>query len=155
MFLFDPTFGTSFENCEKEIHRLMERAQAEVLLCRRWDERRLAFKIKGRKRGVYVLVYFQAPPDNIAPLERDVRLSESILRVLILSAEGMSREHMEGMAACCPEAMPRTAEDADERGGGHGEGTGRRRHYDTSETRQAEGPRAEAAVAKAVDSQES
>ena len=64
MFLFDPTFGGSFENCETEIRRLMTRAEAEILLCRRWDERRLAYKIKGRKRGVYVLVFFKAPTDR-------------------------------------------------------------------------------------------
>ena len=52
MFLFDPTFGSSFENCEREIQRLLERADAEIVFCRTWDERRLAYKIKGRKRCV-------------------------------------------------------------------------------------------------------
>jgi small subunit ribosomal protein S6 len=105
MFLFDPTFGSSFENCEKEVHRLMDRAQAEVILCRKWDERRLAYRIKGRKRGVYVLVYFKAPPDKIAPLERDVQLSEDVLRVLVVRADGLTREHME-------RAYPGRAEDS-------------------------------------------
>jgi small subunit ribosomal protein S6 len=98
MFLFDPTFGNTFENCEKEIRRLMDRAQAEILVCRKWDERRLAYRIKGRKRGVYVLVYFKAPPDKISSLERDVRLSEPILRVLVLRAGELTREDMERIA---------------------------------------------------------
>ena len=98
MFLFDPTFGASFEACESEIKRLMERANAELLFCRRWEERRLAYKIKGRKRGVYVLVYFKAPPDKIVPLERDVQISENILRVLVLRADYVTPEMME-MAA--------------------------------------------------------
>ena len=95
MFLFDPTFGTSFENCETEVRRILGRAEAEILICRRWDERRLAYKIKGRKRGVYVLVYFRAPPTKIGPLERDAQLSENILRVLVLRAEGLTPEAME------------------------------------------------------------
>lgn len=98
MFLFDPTFGASFEACETEIKRLMERASAELLFCRRWEERRLAYKIKGRKRGVYVLVYFKAPPDKIVPLERDVQIAENILRVLVLRADYVTPEMME-MAA--------------------------------------------------------
>jgi small subunit ribosomal protein S6 len=98
MFLFDPTFGASFEACETEIKRLMERANAELLFCRRWEERRLAYKIKGRKRGVYVLVYFKALPDKIVPLERDVQISENILRVLVLRADYVTPEMME-MAA--------------------------------------------------------
>ena len=99
MFLFDPTFGGSFENCETEIRRLMTRAEAEILLCRRWDERRLAYKIKGRKRGVYVLVFFKAPTDKITPLERDAQLSEHILRLLVLRADGLTPEMMEQAAA--------------------------------------------------------
>ena len=104
MFIFDPTFGSSFENCEAEVRRLMDRADAEILLCRKWDERRLAYRIKGRKRGVYVLVYFTAPPTKIAPLERDARLSEDILRALVLRADGMNRDAME--RAVAGEAQP-------------------------------------------------
>ena len=95
MFLFDPTFGSSFENCEEEIRRLMDRAEGEVILCRKWDERRLAYRIKGRKRGVYVLAYLRVKPEKIVPLERDVKLSEIVLRMLVLRADGVTREAME------------------------------------------------------------
>lgn len=104
MFLFDPTFGATFENCEAEIRRLMTRAEAEILLCQRWDERRLAYKIKGRKRGVYVLVFFKAPSDKITPLERDAHLSEQILRLLVLRADGLTLEMMQQAAAARAES---------------------------------------------------
>lgn len=100
MFLFDPTFGASYENCEGEIRRLIvDRAGGEIEFCRKWDERRLAYKVKGRKRGVYVLVYFKAPPEKISPLERDAELNENILRVLVLTANGMTAELMEKAAS--------------------------------------------------------
>jgi ribosomal protein S6 len=95
MFLFDPTYGAAFENCEAEIHRLMERAKAEIVFCKKWDERRLAYRIKGRKRGVYVLTYFNAPSDRLGSLERDVQISENILRALILRADGVTLDMME------------------------------------------------------------
>ena len=95
MILFDPTFGASMENCEAEMRRLMQRADAQIVFCKRWDERRLAYRIKGRKRGVYVLAYFMAAPDRIAGLERDVSLSENILRTLIVRADGITPEMME------------------------------------------------------------
>ena len=95
MFLFEPTFGNSFEKCESEVRRLMERAEAELLFCRKWDERRLAYKIKGRKRGVYVLTYFTVPSDKIVGLERDAKISEDILRLLVLRADGVTRDMME------------------------------------------------------------
>ncbi len=105
MFVFDPTFGNPFEKCEAEVGRLMERAGAQIIYCRKWDERRLAFRIKGRKRGIYVLVYFESPPDKIAPMERDAKLSEHILRLLILRADHVTRETMEKMSA--PDAQER------------------------------------------------
>ncbi len=116
MFLFDPTFGASYENCEAEVRRLMARAEAEILLCQRWDERRLAYKIKGRKRGVYVLVFFKAPGDKITPLERDARLSENILRLLVLRADDMTLDLMQKAATARAESPD------SERGEGEGYG---------------------------------
>ena len=112
MFVFDPTFGAALENCEAEIRRLTDRAGAEILFLRRWDERRLAYTIKGRKRGVYILVYFKSDPEKLSAFERDAQLSEHILRVLVLRAEDVTPELME-------KAMPsRAVEAADGEGRG-------------------------------------
>ena len=99
MFLFDPTFGNSFEKCEAEVRRLMERAEAELVFCSKWDERRLAYKIKGRKRGVYVLTCFNARSDKIVGLERDAKISEDILRLLVLRADEATPEILEQACA--------------------------------------------------------
>ena len=121
MFLFDPTFAGAFENCEAEIKRIMDRAEGQIVFLRKWEERRLAYKLKGRKRGVYVLVYFNAPPGKITGFERDAMLSENVLRVLVLRADGMTPELMEKAAA------PRVVEpEGDEYGGGRSEGRGDR-----------------------------
>jgi small subunit ribosomal protein S6 len=98
MFVIDPTFGATFEACDQEVRRLMERAEAELLFCRKWDERRLAYKIEGRKRGVYVLTFFRCAGDKIAGLERDVQISEHVLRVLVLRADHMTPDMMEQAA---------------------------------------------------------
>lgn len=96
MFLFDPTFGATIEACEAEINRVVvERAGGEVLFCRKWDERRLAYRIAGRKRGVYVLAYVKLGPDKIGAIERDVQISEKMLRILILRADHITPEMME------------------------------------------------------------
>lgn len=95
MFLLDPTFGASMENCESEIRRLLDRAEAEVIFLGKWDERRLAYRINGRKRGVYVLVYFKAATEKIAGLVRDAQISEEILRLLVVRADDVTRELME------------------------------------------------------------
>ena len=119
MFLFDPAAGSSLESVQTEVDRLMTRAEAEVIVTRRLEDRRLAFEIDGRKRGLYVLTYFRAEGPTIGALERDVRLSESILRVLILRADHVTEEVMHnvtlgGMALDKP---PAAESDSDESAG--------------------------------------
>ncbi len=138
MFLFDPTFGSSMEDCEAEIRRLMERAEGEIIVSGKWDERRLAYRINGRKRGVYVLVYFKAPTAKIPQIERDVQLAENILRVLIVRAEGISRETMDRAIAGARTGM-------DEEGGDS------RDRYGSSDRRTATKPPVKSAVAVGSD----
>ncbi|MEE8169885.1 MAG: 30S ribosomal protein S6, partial [Phycisphaerae bacterium] len=95
MFLLDAALASNWEAAEGEVRRLLDRASAKVLGLRRWDERRLAFEIKRRKRGIYALAFFEAPGEKINDLERDARLSEMILRLLVLRREGWSAEQIE------------------------------------------------------------
>ncbi|MCO6437516.1 MAG: 30S ribosomal protein S6 [Phycisphaerae bacterium] len=124
MYLFDPTFGASWEDCEAEIKRLMSRAEAELVFCKKWDERRLAFKVKGRKRGVYVLTYFRAAPEKIDPLERDIRLSENVLRALVLRADGITPEMMERAAEARGASLDGEPGGGDEGSRGDGDDSG-------------------------------
>jgi ribosomal protein S6 len=100
MFLFDTSRAADYPAMEAEVGRLMERAGAELLLCKRWDERKLAYQVYGRKRGCYVLAYFKAPPDKITELEADARLSEMVLRLLVLRADQVSDEIMRAPTPC-------------------------------------------------------
>lgn len=95
MYIFDPASATEWADVEKEVKRLMERAKAELMFCHRWDDRRLAYEIKGRKRGCYVLTYFKAPATSLESLQRDAQLSETILRALFLRADTVTQDKME------------------------------------------------------------
>ncbi|MDZ7724158.1 MAG: 30S ribosomal protein S6 [candidate division KSB1 bacterium] len=46
----------------------------------RWGKKRLAYEIKKRQYGYYVLIRFDGPPTMVKPLEREYRLNEAILR---------------------------------------------------------------------------
>ncbi len=99
MFLFDPVVISDWEGVQAELNRMLDRASARVIALAKWDERRLAFEIRGRKRGIYVLTYFEADPNKIADLERDVRLSEAALRCLIIRVDHMTEDEMKEAAA--------------------------------------------------------
>ncbi|MBN1457736.1 MAG: 30S ribosomal protein S6 [Sedimentisphaerales bacterium] len=77
------------------IEKAFSRAGADVVEMKKWDERRLAYDVKGKSRGTYILAYFNCDPLKISSIERDVRLSESIVRVLILRTDKMSKEDIE------------------------------------------------------------
>ena len=91
MFLLDAG-NPDFQAACEPIRTILSRYQAQVLSMKPWEERRLAYEIAGRKRGLYVLVYFQAPPAALTEIEHDCRLEERILRSLILRKEKISDE---------------------------------------------------------------
>ncbi len=95
MFLFDPTYAADMEKARHEIDRILGRAEGRIVFCERWDERKLAYEIKGRKRGCYILTYFEASGNRIAGIERDVKISETVLRILIKRADGVTPEQMQ------------------------------------------------------------
>ena len=49
--------------------------------------RRLAFRIARQTEGYYQLLKFQALPEQIGELERQLRLNEAIVRFIILAAD--------------------------------------------------------------------
>src|SRR5260370_33628534 len=67
---------------EQQLHAILERNHAEVLASRPWDERRLAYPVKGQKKGLYYLTYFRSEGKNLINIERDFALNETILRLL-------------------------------------------------------------------------
>lgn len=114
MFLLDPSLGADWSAAEVEVKRILDRAEAKVLGLKKWDERKLAYPIKRNKRGVYVLVFFEAAPEKIGPLERDVHLSEKILRVLVLRRERLTPEEIQKALTAAP--PPKTPSRGDEWG---------------------------------------
>jgi len=78
----------------KQLHAILERNHAEVLASRPWDERRLAYPVKSHKKGLYYLTYFRTDGKNLATIERDFALNETILRTLILHIDPKLVEKM-------------------------------------------------------------
>ncbi len=104
MFLMEPALVADLPAAEAEIHRILDRAQAKLIGLHSWGERKLAYPIGHRKRGLYILSYFESAPDKIAGIERDVQLSEKAVRVLVLRREGMSPEDIQKALAAEPPA---------------------------------------------------
>lgn len=115
LFLFPPAAGANLQAAVDRINAILERANAEIISFRKWDERRLAYEIKGNKRGIYFLVYFRAASDKLVGIERDCNLSEELLRSMITRADHVTPEQMEaveGRAELADEIKLREQEEA-------------------------------------------
>ena len=85
MFLLDTNkVAGDVPTAAQQLHAILERNHAEVLASRPWDERRLAYPVKGQKKGLYYLTYFRSEGKNLINIERDFALNETILRLLVI-----------------------------------------------------------------------
>ena len=94
MFLYGPTALQDFEGAQSTVRSIVERHGGQVLVLKKWDERKLAYEIKKQKRGTYILCYYRGPGPSVVAIERDVHLSEDILRVLITKADHLNEAEM-------------------------------------------------------------
>jgi small subunit ribosomal protein S6 len=99
MFLLSQAVAADLGGAVEHIKEIVARGHGEIVSMRKWDERRLAYEIRGQKRGTYILCYFKAPNTMLGHIERDCNLSEKILRVLILRADHMSLEEIQSLDA--------------------------------------------------------
>ncbi len=97
MFLVGPAATQENEGGVKLVRTALERHGAKALVLKKWDERKLTYEIKRQKRGTYIIAYFSAAPSAIAGIERDVKLSEDILRVLVTEADHLTQAEMDAV----------------------------------------------------------
>jgi small subunit ribosomal protein S6 len=95
MFLVDSTQASDWDAVVKTIETILKRSDAEIVAIRNWAERKLAYEIDHKTRGAYVLCFFKADGSSIQNIEKDVQLSEQILRILILSTETREERNIE------------------------------------------------------------
>lgn len=81
MFLVDSNrFSSDSDGISQGILHMIERAGGEIVVSRPWQEGKLAYAVKGQRRGTYFLTYFRMKPSGMAELERLTKLNESVLR---------------------------------------------------------------------------
>jgi small subunit ribosomal protein S6 len=83
---------------------------AKILSSRRWDERRLAYTIRGQQRGTYLLFYLAVDTQAVAAIRRDLQFNEAVLRVLFTDCVEVPQSAYEPEAAFDVNAIP--ADDA-------------------------------------------
>ncbi len=120
LFLIDPVTSQDWDGIKNKVAEMLTRRDGQIISAKKWGERKLAYEIKGHKRGTYLLVYFQMPPENITVVKRDIQLAEIVLRMMILaykkpvSIQEETTETAEGTAESSEETGEETAEASEE-----------------------------------------
>jgi small subunit ribosomal protein S6 len=126
MFLLDANrVAGDVPGAAKQLHAILEKNNAEILASRPWDERRLAYAVRGQKKGLYYLTYFRTDGKNLLNIEKDVALNELILRSLVIRVD---TKHVDTMLAIARDEHALALQVAPEVGGDEvviGEGSSR------------------------------
>ncbi len=76
--------NTEWDAVIKLIQDVLQKNGSEILKIEKWGEKKLAYKVKGHKRGTYLLVHFNAKNTAIPTIRRDFQLSDYVVRSLIV-----------------------------------------------------------------------
>jgi ribosomal protein S6 len=99
MFLIDnDRVRDGWSDAKSTVVQLLEKHGATVHTARRWDERALAYPIRGKRRATFLLSYFDAPGENLAALRRELEINDTVLRYLHLSAAEVPEAEREAAA---------------------------------------------------------
>ena len=91
LYIVHPDLESSIDKILDRVHSYIEKRGGKVNYEENWGKRKLAYEIKKSDVGIYVLCYFSAPKENIALVEKDIRLTEEIIRYMLLSYEEADR----------------------------------------------------------------
>jgi ribosomal protein S6 len=74
------------------VRQIYEAEGASFLELSKWDERPLAYAVKGETSACYLIGYFEAPPAAVEKIERRAVLGTTILRQLMVARPGKELE---------------------------------------------------------------
>ncbi len=69
------------------LNETIEKLDGEVLATRLWNEQKLAYPVRGHRKGTYWIIYFRIDGNRLSEFERACRLNDNILRNLTLAVD--------------------------------------------------------------------
>jgi ribosomal protein S6 len=101
--------ATDWEGTEGVLLGILEKHGGEVRQKAFYEERKLAYPVKGARRGAYLLVHFDAEPPAIQEIHGDLNLTDAALRTMITVVEGEELPEFKAIGNTDP-STPKTRE---------------------------------------------
>ena len=87
IFIINPEVGEENTKALVEKFKNMLDTSAQLERVDEWGRRKLAYEIKDKTEGYYVLANFSSSPDFPAELERVYKITEGILKYIIINKD--------------------------------------------------------------------
>lgn len=85
MFLLDSgRFATDSKGVADQIIAMIEKCGGSIVAHRPWQDGRLAYSIRGHRKGLHYLAYFKMPGEGVRDLNRACKLSDLVLRHVVI-----------------------------------------------------------------------
>ncbi|MGH7699947.1 MAG: 30S ribosomal protein S6 [Gemmatimonadales bacterium] len=106
VYIFDSALDEAAINEKLErFHALLAKdGQGTIGAVNHWGKRTLAYPLKKKETGYYVVAQYETAPELLREYERIVKLDEGVLRFLIVLSEGAQA------VAAAPAASPEEEE---------------------------------------------
>ena len=87
-FIIQPTVDDEgVTSVVDQVTQYVQAINGEVTSVDVWGRRNLAYPIRNYREGVYVLFQAKLSPDSLVELERNLKLSEDVIRYLLVKVE--------------------------------------------------------------------
>jgi len=114
LFIFDGNkFARDHAALPTAVEKMITDLGGDVKFSRLWEERRLAYPIKGQRKGAYWLMYFELDSQQLVTLNRQCELRDGVLRQLVLKIHPRLVEPILSHALES-QAVPETPEESEE-----------------------------------------
>lgn len=88
LFVLRPTLTEEEAKAKVDfIKEVLEKNGAKIAAINNIGTKKLAYKIKKFERGIYTVIYFEAPATAIFEVERIIRITEEIIKFLTVKFE--------------------------------------------------------------------
>jgi small subunit ribosomal protein S6 len=88
MVILDPTLSEEDNKAAvAKVGDLVSAIKGKVVGVEEWGKRKLAYDIKRHQEGYYVVYRFDASPESVSELERTLKISDPVLRFLVVRLE--------------------------------------------------------------------
>lgn len=106
LFIVHPEKGPRLKEFIDKFKKVIETQQGAITHVEEWGLRDLAYRIQKQGKGVYTLLRYHATGRAVEELERNLKLTDGILRYLTVRAEEQIQ------AAAAPVAKAQTEEES-------------------------------------------